>query len=126
LLEQLESLRTAWSNLDARAVVELYADKGLDTYDGVRSSKEEMIDWAKTGYEDLLGTEIDPFESLRIDVLSRDAAVVSWVNWFTEIDEDGQRLPEKIALMTQVWIREGGEWLILHSHESTRLASDVQ
>ena len=51
---------------------------------------------------------------------------MSWVNWFTEIDEDGQRLPEKIALMTQVWIREGGEWLILHNHESTRLASDIQ
>ena len=56
-------------------------------------------------------------------MLARDAVVVSWVNTFVETDAAGQRQPEMLALMTQVWVRDDEGWKILHSHESTRPTS---
>jgi ketosteroid isomerase-like protein len=124
LKERLESLKTAWLNLDAKAVVAHYADTGIDTYNGDRASAKQLYAWAETGYQDLAKTEIGPFQNLRIDVLARDAAVTSWENRFTETNAAGVRQPETLALMTQVWIRESGQWLILHNHESTQPAPD--
>jgi len=116
----LDSLVAAWSSLDAGAVNRHYSDASIDTYNGERS---EPSDWADGDYADLSKTEIEPFEDLRFDVLARDAVVVSWVNTFVETDAAGQRQPEMLALMTQVWVREGDGWKILHSHESTRPTS---
>jgi ketosteroid isomerase-like protein len=120
---QLDSLRAAWTNLDAPAVVRHYADHAIDTYDGERGTMVQLRGWAEIGYEDVSGTEVGPFRDLRFDVLSRDAVVVSWVNSFTETDAAGKALPERLALMTQVWIRREADWRILHNHESTRPAA---
>ena len=124
LKERLESLKTAWLNLDAKAVVTHYADTSIDTYNGERASAEQLDAWSNAGYQDLAKTEIGALQNLRIDVLTRDAAVVSWENRFTETNAAGERKPEMLALMTQVWIRENGKWLILHSHESTQPAPE--
>jgi hypothetical protein len=64
--------------------------------------------------------EIGEFEDLRIDVLAADAAVASWHNRVTEIAVENQKVTEYVALMTQVWVREGEDWRLLHNHESTR------
>jgi hypothetical protein len=53
----------------------------------------------------------------------RCAVVASWVNTFIETNAAGQRQPEMLALMTQVWVREDDGWKVLHSHESTRPTS---
>ena len=116
----LDSLLAAWSSLDARAVNRHFSAASIDTYNGERS---EPGDWADANYDWLSKTEIRPFEDLRFDVLSRDAVVASWVNTFVETDAAGQRQPEMLALMTQVWVRERDGWKILHNHESTRPTS---
>jgi hypothetical protein len=116
----LDSLLAAWSSLDVRAVNRHYSDASIDTYNGERS---EPRDWADSDYDGLSKTEIQPFEDLRFDVLARNAVVVSWENTFVETDAGGQRQPEMLALMTQVWVRDDEGWEILHSHESTRPTS---
>jgi hypothetical protein len=116
----LDSLLAAWSSLDARAVNRHYSDASIDTYNGERS---QPSDWSDSDYDGLSETEVQPFENLRFDVLAHDAVVVSWMNTFIETDAAGQRQPEMLALMTQVWVREDEGWKILHSHESTRPTS---
>jgi hypothetical protein len=73
-----------------------------------------------TASDSLASTAIGPFEDFRIDVLGPDAAVVSWHDSVTETYRAGARRSDYVALMTQVWVREGSEWRILHNHESTR------
>ncbi|MBW2494880.1 MAG: nuclear transport factor 2 family protein [Deltaproteobacteria bacterium] len=122
--KRLESLKTAWLNLDAKAVSAHYADTSIDTYNGERASGAQPDTWSEPDYQYLAKTEIGAFQNLRIDVLARNAAVASWENRFTETYATGERQPEMLALMTQVWIRENGQWFILHNHESTRAAPD--
>ena len=118
--QQIDLIRNAWENLDADALVSFYSEHSRDTYDGERLSIAGLRKWAVTGYEDIASTRIGNLEDLRIDVLSRYSAVVSWHNRVTEVSVEEYEISEYIALMTQVRVREGGEWRILHNHASTR------
>lgn len=116
---QIENLRRAWANLDATAVASFFSERSRDTYNGERLSYTELLDWAAAGYTDISGTDIGPFEDFRIDVLSADAAVASWHNTVNETWTAGADPVQYRAFMTQVWVREGNDWRILHNHEST-------
>jgi ketosteroid isomerase-like protein len=118
--EQVGLMREAWAGMDAHAVVSFYAEQSRDTFNGDRSTIDAIRSWANEGYSDLAKVEIGVFEDLRIDVLSADAAVASWHNRVTEIAKGDPKATEYVALMTQVWVREGEDWRLLHNHESTR------
>lgn len=119
ITKQIDDLRGAWANLDAPAVVSFYSERSIDTYNGERGPYAEMVDWAAVGYTDITGTDIGPFEDFRVDVLSEHAAVASWHNSVIETSTASPDSSKYKAFMTQVWIREGNDWRILHNHEST-------
>jgi ketosteroid isomerase-like protein len=117
---QVGQMREAWASMDAHAVVSFYSEQSRDTFNGDRSTIDAIRTWANEGYDYLVNVEIGEFEDLRIDVLAADAAVASWHNRVTEIAVENQKVTEYVALMTQVWVREGEDWRLLHNHESTR------
>lgn len=116
---QIDSLRAAWAGLDAPAVVSFYSKRSRDTYNGERLSYTGLVDWAADGYSGIASTDIGELVDYRIDVLAPDAAVVSWHNSVSEAPTDQHGVARYIAFMTQVWVREGSEWRLLHNHEST-------
>lgn len=117
--QQIDRLRKAWGSLDASAVVSFYSENSRDTYNGERFSYTGLVDWASAGYTDVTDTDIGKFEGYRIDVLSANAAVASWHNSVSETHTVETGNAKYIAFMTQVWVREGHGWRILHNHEST-------
>lgn len=119
ITKQVDNLRGAWANLDAPAVVSFFSERSRDTYNGERFSYAEQVDWAAVGYTNISGTDIGPFEDFRVDVLSEHAAVASWHNSVIETSTASSDNSKYIAFMTQVWVREGNDWRILHNHEST-------
>ena len=119
ITKQVDDLRGAWASLDAPGVVSFFSERSRDTYNGDRGSYAEQVEWAAGGYTNITGTDIGPFEDFRVDVLSEHAAVASWHNSVIETSTDSPESSQYIAFMTQVWIREGNDWRILHNHEST-------
>jgi hypothetical protein len=119
ITSRIDDLRTAWANLDAPAVAAFLSEHGRDTYNGERGAYTDQMDWAAGGYTGITSTDIGEFQNYRVDVLAPNAAVASWQNLVTETSTEQNSPTRYIAFMTQVWIREGSEWLLLHNHEST-------
>ena len=119
IASRINDLRTAWANLDAPAVAAFFSEHGRDTYNGDRVSFTGLMDWAAAGYAGITSTDIGDFQDYRVDVLAPNAVVVSWQNLVAETPTEQDTATRYIAFMTQVWIREGSEWRLLHNHEST-------
>ena len=119
IARRIDDLRKAWANLDAPAVASFFSEHSRDTYNGERGTYADLMDWATVGYAGISNTEIGEFEDYRVDVLAPNAAVVSWQNLVGETSAEQEKVTRYVAFMTQVWIREGSEWRLLHNHEST-------
>jgi ketosteroid isomerase-like protein len=119
IARQIDDLRKAWANMDAPAIASFYSERSRDTFNGERFTYADLMDWATVGYTGITSTDIGEFEDYRVDVLGPDAAVVSWQNQVGETPAEQEEVTRYVAFMTQVWIREGSEWRLLHNHEST-------
>jgi len=119
IASRIDDLRTAWADLDAPAVAAFYSEHARDTYNGDRGSYKGLMDWAAGGYTGITSTDIGEFQDYRVDVLAPNAVVASWQNLVAETRAEQDTATRYIAFMTQVWIREGSEWRLLHNHEST-------
>lgn len=119
IAKKIDGLRTAWAELDAPAVASFFSERSLDTYNGSRGSYADQMEWAAVGYTGIDSTDIGEFQDYRVDILSPNAVVASWQNRVDETATGQDTVTRYIAFMTQVWIREGGEWRLLHNHEST-------
>lgn len=119
----LDSLTDAWRHWDVDGMMRFYLDSALIAANGQLTSQSEHRA-ASARRAGILGQKIGAFRPIRFDVLSRDAAVVSWVNAFAAIDTGGRVRRTMIAATTDVWVRRGRAWRILVQHESTRIAPD--
>ena|SRR5688572_8315997 len=84
--------------------------------DGQRFTRDSLATLYRSIYAGLQRQEIVP-EAPTITVLGRDAGVYSARGRFVATPKTGAPLSSDVA-WTLVWVRRGGEWTLLHSHQS--------
>jgi hypothetical protein len=117
-----ESSQTFDSDLDCDEIVERLAPGG-ETGSFVAqgrlfelTSREELVQMCRAIKQNRLAAH-EEIEEERVEVLSRDAAVLITRGVYTVQLRDG-RTTVRPQVVTTVWARQDGEWRRVHLHES--------
>jgi hypothetical protein len=117
-----ESSRTFDSDLDCEEIVERLAPGGQTGSFVAQgrlfelTSREELVQMCRAIKQNRLAAH-EEIEEERVEVLSRDAAVLIARGVYTVQRRDGQTLVRP-QVVTTVWARRNGEWRRVHLHES--------
>ncbi len=118
--------QAAWQHLqskDAAAAVGCYeADAIVASSGSLFGSFEQFAEDTRAFYDTLARVELAVWDEMHVQILNRDAAVLTATVRWSSTDTAGERLDLK-GVWTAVYVRHDGQWKICTRHESFEPAS---
>lgn len=124
VLETNARMTAAADRLDAEGFFDhiLDTDKGLIVQNGVLfKSRAEALAAVKRGFQGIAKLE-RRFENPQVTVISADTALLTAEGNVSATLDDGRPLNSRFAV-SLVFVRQGGEWKLLHGHYSIPMAA---
>jgi uncharacterized protein (TIGR02246 family) len=118
LRASIEDGNKAWENLDAESYLEYFGKNSTFIYQGSILPYEKYRNLVKGYMKGIKKFDIEVVDSVDVKVLEPDVTLYSFRYKATVIDAKGDTINMN-SVISGVGERKGGEWKVVHSHETT-------